>query len=103
MREHKRRRSIYCVTTVTAFLLRVRQTNGGYLKEGAMRTIRVVLGMWLLMLLAGTSLLTVASDKTPPSHETYPYDIANQKVLTGTVVDVQDYACPVTGTVGSHI
>ena len=68
-----------------------------------MRTIRVVLGMWLLMLLAGTSPLTVAADKNPSPHETYPYNIANQKFLTGTVIDVQNYACPVTGTVGSHI
>ena len=68
-----------------------------------MRTIRVVLGMWLLMLLAGATPLTIGEDKTPPPHETYPYNIANQKVLTGTVIDVQDYVCPVTGTVGSHI
>ena len=66
-----------------------------------MRVIRVVLGMWLLMLFAGTSPLTVAADKTP--QETFPYDIANQKILNGTVVDVQDYQCPVSGTVGSHI
>jgi hypothetical protein len=59
--------------------------------------------MWLLMLFAGTSPLTVAADKNPPPHETYPYEIANQKVLTGTVVDVQDYQCPVSGTVGTHI
>jgi hypothetical protein len=59
--------------------------------------------MWLLMLLSGATPLTIGEDKTPPPHETYPYDIANQKVLTGTVVDVQDYVCPVTGTVGSHI
>ena len=68
-----------------------------------MRMIRVVLGMWLLMLFAGTSPLTVAADKNPPPNERYTYDIAKQKILTGTVVDVQDYQCPVTGTVGSHI
>jgi DNA/RNA endonuclease YhcR with UshA esterase domain len=68
-----------------------------------MRAIRVVLGAWLVIFLAGTSPFTVASDKTPSPHQTYPYNIATQKVLTGTVVDVQDYACPVTGTVGSHI
>ena len=68
-----------------------------------MRVIRVVLGMWLLMLFAGTSPLTVAADKTSPPQETYPYEIANQKILNGTVVDVQDYQCPVSGTVGSHI
>jgi hypothetical protein len=88
---------------VTAFLLRFRQTNGGYFKEATMRVIRVVLGMWLLMLFASTSPLTVAADKNPPPHETYLYEIANQRVLTGTVVDVQDYQCLVTGTVGSHI
>jgi hypothetical protein len=36
-------------------------------------------------------------------HVNNPYEIANQKVLTGTVLDVPDYQCPVTGTVGSHI
>ena len=65
-----------------------------------MRVIRVVLWMWLMLC---ASPLTVAADKTPPPHETSPYEIAHQKVLTGTVVDVQDYACPVTATVGSHI
>jgi DNA/RNA endonuclease YhcR with UshA esterase domain len=68
-----------------------------------MRVIRVVLGIWLLMLFAGTPPLTVVADKTPPPHDTYTYDIANQKILTGTVVDVQDYQCPVSGTLGSHI
>jgi DNA/RNA endonuclease YhcR with UshA esterase domain len=68
-----------------------------------MRAIRVVLGMGLLMLFAGNTPLTVGADKTPIPHETYTYDITNQHVVTGTVVDVQDYACPVSGTVGSHI
>ena len=67
-----------------------------------MRAIRIVLWM-CLMILPRIFPLTVAADKTPPPHETYPYNIANQKVLTGTVIDVQDYVCPVTGTVGSHI
>jgi len=59
--------------------------------------------MGLLMLFAGNTPLTVAADKTPIPHETYTYDFTNQRVVTGIVVDVQDYACPVSGTVGSHI
>jgi hypothetical protein len=94
---------LYCVTPITAFLLKFLQTNGVYFKEATMRVIRVLLGMSLFMLFAGAFPLTVAADKNPPPQETYPYEIANQKVLSGTVVDVQDYACPVTGTVGSHI
>jgi len=68
-----------------------------------MRAIRVVLGMGLLMFFAGNTPLTVAADKTPPPNETFTYEIANQHVITGIVVDVRDYECPVSGTVGSHI
>lgn len=91
------------MTRITAFLLTGRQTDGVYSKEATIRAIRVVLGTWLLMLLACTFPLTVAADKNPPPHETYPYDVASQKILTGTVVEVQDHVCPVTGTMGSHI
>jgi DNA/RNA endonuclease YhcR with UshA esterase domain len=59
--------------------------------------------MGLLMIFAGNIPLTVAADKTPVPHDTYTYEIANQRVVTGIVVDVQDYACPVSGAVGSHI
>jgi DNA/RNA endonuclease YhcR with UshA esterase domain len=68
-----------------------------------MRAIRVVLGIGLLLLFAGNTPLTVAADKTPLPHDTFSYEIANQHVVTGTVIDVRDYECPVSGTVGSHI
>jgi DNA/RNA endonuclease YhcR with UshA esterase domain len=68
-----------------------------------MRAIRVVLAMGLLMLFAGNNPLTAAAEKTPLPHDTITYEIANQRVLTGIVVDVRDYECPVSGTVGSHI
>ncbi len=67
-----------------------------------MKTIRVILGLCLLMVLAGGTSL-VAQSKTPASQETYPYDNSNQIIVRGTVEDVKDYKCPVTGTVGTHI
>jgi hypothetical protein len=68
-----------------------------------MRVIRVVLGAWLLVLLVAAFPLAVSADKNPPTHEMYPYDLAQQRVISGTVIDVQEYQCPVTGTVGTHI
>jgi hypothetical protein len=68
-----------------------------------MRVIRVVLGALLLLLLVAAFPLAVAADKNPPAHEMYPYDLAQQRVISGTVIDVQEYQCPVSGTVGTHI
>ena len=68
-----------------------------------MRAIRVVLGAWLLLLLVAAFPLAVAADKNPSAHEKYPYDLAQQRIISGTVIDVQEYQCPVSGTVGTHI
>ena len=67
-----------------------------------MKAIRVVLGLWLLLLMAAFP-LAVAADKNPPAHEMYPYDLAQQRIISGTVIDVHEYQCPVSGTVGTHI
>jgi hypothetical protein len=72
-------------------------------KEATMRAIRVVLGAWLLLLLVAAFPLAVAADKNPSAHEMYPYDMAQQRIISGTVIDVQEYQCPVSGTVGTHI
>jgi DNA/RNA endonuclease YhcR with UshA esterase domain len=66
------------------------------------KTIRIILGLCLLMVLAG-GISLVAQSKTPASRETYPYDNSNQVIVIGVVEDVKDYQCPVTGTVGTHI
>jgi hypothetical protein len=67
-----------------------------------MKTTRVILGIFLLMLLAGGNSL-VAQNKTSPSQEIYPYESGKQVVISGVVQEVRDYKCPVTGTVGAHI
>jgi DNA/RNA endonuclease YhcR with UshA esterase domain len=63
--------------------------------------IRFALASGLLLLAAGTSVV-VAQDKPAP-HESYQYDTAKQQTVTGTVEAVNDYKCPVSGTVGTHI
>ncbi len=68
-----------------------------------MRAIRILLGTSVLAVLAGVLPLAVSQDKVSTSHETYSYDISSQKIMTGTVLEVREYKCPVTGTVGSHI
>jgi len=68
-----------------------------------MRITRVILGTLMLVLLAGVYPLAVSQEKASPSRETYSYDTSSQKITTGTVVEVRDYKCPVTGTVGSHV
>ena len=68
-----------------------------------MRITRVILGAWILVLLVGVDPLAVSQEKVSPSRETYSYDTSSQKITTGIVVEVRDYKCPVTGTVGSHI
>lgn len=67
-----------------------------------MRGIQVILGLCLVMLLAGGTSL-VGQGKSSASQEMYPYDKSNEIVVSGTVEDVKDYKCPVTGTVGAHI
>ena len=54
-----------------------------------------------LLLFAGTSV--VAAQDKPAPHESYQYDTANQTKVTGVVEAVNDYKCPVSGTLGSHI
>jgi DNA/RNA endonuclease YhcR with UshA esterase domain len=61
------------------------------------RTIRLALGIGLLLL--GTAL----AQNNQPSHENYQYDAARQVIVRGTVQEVRNYQCPVSGTVGAHI
>jgi hypothetical protein len=68
-----------------------------------MRIPRVILGTLILGVLACVYPAAVSQEKVSPSRETYTYDLSSQKVTTGIVIEVKDYKCPVTGTVGSHI
>jgi hypothetical protein len=68
-----------------------------------MRVTRIFLGTFILALLVAIFPTAVSQDKTSPSHETYTYDTSSSKIITGTVLEVKDYKCPVTGTVGSHL
>lgn len=68
-----------------------------------MRAIRIILGTWMLALFAALVPAAFSQDKASPSRETYTYDTSTSKITTGIVVDVKEYKCPVTGTVGSHI
>lgn len=59
--------------------------------------IRVILGAGLI------SLGTAAAQNNQLSHENYRYDTGKQVVLKGTVAEVREYQCPVSGSVGTHI
>lgn len=54
------------------------------------------------MALAGVSAL-VSQEKNAPAQPNYAYDQANQERVHGQVVDMRDFPCPVSGTMGSHI
>jgi DNA/RNA endonuclease YhcR with UshA esterase domain len=63
-----------------------------------MKHIRIALAVVALGLLGGMPSRMIAQDKAPPK-----YDVAAQQTVEGTVQEVKDYKCPVTGTIGSHI
>ena len=67
-----------------------------------MKEIRVVLGTLMLLLLAIASRM-VSQEKAAPPQTGYKYDQASQQTLRGWVVAENDFQCPVSGTVGSHI
>lgn len=71
------------------------------LQETAMRITRIIWPV-VLMLLAGAAV--VSQEKNPPAQQhNYAYDQATQQTFEGVVVETKDYACPVSGSVGSHI
>jgi hypothetical protein len=55
----------------------------------------------LLIFLAGAAV--VSQEKNSPAHNHYVYDPAAQQTFGGIVAEANDYTCPVTGTLGSHI
>jgi DNA/RNA endonuclease YhcR with UshA esterase domain len=58
--------------------------------------------MWLLLVLAGATIV-VSQQQNPPAQHNYKYEFANQVTVEGIVADARDYNCPVSGAVGSHI
>jgi TusA-related sulfurtransferase len=54
----------------------------------------------LVALLAGVAL---AANQAPANAKPPKYDKATEVKLKGTVVDVRDYECPVSGTMGAHV
>jgi hypothetical protein len=73
-------------------------------QEAAMHGIRILLGTLLLLLVAGESFQVTSQDKpAAPAQQDFNYDPANQTTLQGTIQEVKDYKCPVTGTIGTHI
>jgi hypothetical protein len=73
-------------------------------QEAVMQGIRIVFGTLLLLLIAGEASQVIFQQKpVPPAQQNFNYDPANQTTLQGTIEEVKDYKCPVTGTVGSHI
>ena len=61
---------------------------------------------WILMLVAAVLGMAFAANcAQPPANDNNvpKYDKATEVKLSGTVEDVRDYHCPVSGTLGSHI
>jgi len=61
------------------------------------RFIQGILGAALLLL--GTAI----AQNTQSSQESYRYDASTQTTIKGVVLDVKEYQCPVSGTLGTHI
>ena len=63
----------------------------------------MILAIATLVFLASVFPIAVSQEKATVSHETYTYDVSSSKITSGTVLEVKEYNCPVSGTVGSHI
>ena len=68
-----------------------------------MSKVQITLASLLLLSFAGAACRMIAQDKTPSASGSFAYNVADQVTVEGTVQEVKDYKCPVSGTVGSHI
>jgi len=68
-----------------------------------MKKLQITLGTLLLLIFAGAACNVIAQEKVQSAHESFVYNAEDQVTVEGTVQEVRDYKCPVTGTVGSHI
>ncbi|HXA86268.1 MAG TPA: hypothetical protein VNZ47_14400 [Candidatus Dormibacteraeota bacterium] len=67
-----------------------------------MKSIRVLLGVFTLLVLSAT-LALVSQEKTASTKPNYAYGQLNEQTMRGWVVETRDFQCPVSGTIGSHI
>lgn len=59
---------------------------------------------WALAVLVGLlGCVAVAANQAPTNGKTPNYDKSTEVKLKGTVVDVRDYSCPISGTMGAHL
>lgn len=66
-----------------------------------MRANWVIRALSLVALASLTALM--AEDRNAPAQPRYSYDVANQQTIEGNVVEIRDYSCPVSGSLGSHM
>jgi len=59
-------------------------------------------GKFALGLLVFSGLGCGAQQKATPS-DVPKYDVASQQTISGTIQEVKDYPCPVSGSLGTHL
>ncbi len=57
----------------------------------------------LAVLVAFVTCLAMAANQAPANEKAPKYDKATEVKLKGTVTDVRDYDCPISGTMGAHL
>ncbi len=58
---------------------------------------------WALAVLVGILTCGALASQAPANGSVPKYDKATEVKLKGTVADVRDYNCPISGTMGSHL
>ena len=58
---------------------------------------------WALAVLVGVLTCGAVAAQAPANGSVPKYDKTTEVKLKGTVVDVRDYHCPISGTMGSHL
>ncbi|MGE5207303.1 MAG: hypothetical protein ACM3PW_16960 [Chlamydiota bacterium] len=57
----------------------------------------------LAVLVALLACVAMAANQAPANGKAPKYDKATEVKLKGTVMDVRDYECPISGTMGAHV
>jgi DNA/RNA endonuclease YhcR with UshA esterase domain len=58
---------------------------------------KLALGLMVLAVLSG------GAQQKPTSSDVPKYDVASQQTVSGTIQEVKDYQCPVSGSLGTHL
>jgi len=58
---------------------------------------RLALGLMVL------AVLSCGAQQKPNSPDVPKYDIAGQQTISGTIQEIKDYPCPVSGSLGTHL